>query len=253
MEVVRRILTIALFVSIADSVFAQPEQLIVWDEKLDRAITWFQKYDLNHDDRLSLEEFPENAMKFWPLANFYGDDFLTLEEEKRYQMIEYEQLFLTYHRDMDRISKKQKFFSINEDIQSARPRSLAGEWLCFTTMDEQSGELGTGVMYMILNHNQEILTGELRQLAIVFELDSSDQFVGKFKASLQGKVISSNENPDEQKLIYLNRQNHESGFRALFTGVISPDNESMICQLVNNMGNYGTMVVIRREAIKKIR
>ena len=129
----------------------------------------------------------------------------------------------------------------------------------FTTMYEQSGELGTGVMYMILNHNQEILTGELRQLAtpkdesIVFELDSSDQFVGKFKASLQGKVISSNENPDEQKLIYLNRQNHESGFRALFTGVISPDNESMICQLVNNMGNYGTMVVIRREAIKKIR
>lgn len=130
MEVVRRILTIALFVSIADSVFAQPEQLIVWDEKLDRAITWFQKYDLNHDDRLSLEEFPENAMKFWPLANFDGDDFLTLEEEKRYQMIEYEQLFLTYHRDMDRISKKQKFFSINEDIQSARPGSLAGEWLC---------------------------------------------------------------------------------------------------------------------------
>lgn len=123
----------------------------------------------------------------------------------------------------------------------------------FTTMYEQSGALGTGVMYMILNHNQEILTGELRQLAIVFELDSSDQFVGKFKASLQGKVISSNENPDEQKLIYLNRQNHESGFRALFTGVISPDNESMICQLVNNMGNYGTMVVIRREAIKKIR
>ena len=259
MEIVRKVLTIILFVSCMDSVFAQPEQLISWEEKLNKAIAWFEKYDLNHDDRLSLEEFPENAMKFWPMANFDGDNFLTLEEEKRFQKIEYEQLFLTYHRNIDRISGKQKYFNVYEDFQIDQPETLDGEWLCFTTMYEQNGELGTGVMYMILNHNQEMLTGELRQLAtptddlIEFELDSSGQFVGKYKASLQGKIISAKKNPDEQKLIYLDRQNYESGFRALFTGVVSPDNNSMICQLINNIGNYGTMVVIRREAINKLR
>jgi hypothetical protein len=228
-----------------------------WSERISQAQTWFDKYDINSDEKLSLEEFPEEAMKWWKLANFDEDNFITWEEENKFQKEEYERDFITKMRQTERFCSFQQHLDGKLKPVTNQHQNISGEWLLFSTMND-NGKKGNGIMYLIVNQKKNRLKGELKQLAtpgsedIEFKLDINNQLIGKYSATVSGKFVQSTGDRPMLNLFFLKREDVKSNFTAFFVGHISSDGRTIIAQLSNNLGFYGTMLMIRRDSVFKL-
>ncbi len=226
------------------------------EERLNKTRNWFQKTDANGDGMVSLEEFPENVMHFWPLANTNNDNYLTWKEELKYQRIEHEQTILLEMSKVNRLCDIQHHQDKDILPEENKIQDVSGEWICFATMSVK-GNPGNGIMYINLTQNNTTLEGDLQQIKgphdedITYKLDENGQIKGKYAAIVKGEIIVASGEKVRHNMIILHRKNVKNNFQAIFTGSVSADANSMIAQLTNNMGHYGTMLMIRREKLMK--
>lgn len=231
-------------------------EAIMPSERLERARNWFVKTDINGDGIISLEEFPENIMHFWALANINNDNYLTWEEELEYQRIEHELSVFSEMCKLDRLCDIQHHLDNDALPDENKIQDVSGEWLLFSTMSEK-GNPGNGIMYIYLTQNNTELEGDLQQIkvphdeTITYRLDENGRIQGKFAATLKGEIIVASGENVRHNMIILHRNNLDDNFQAIFTGSVSADGNSMIGQLTNNMGHYGTMLMIKREELLK--
>ena len=236
------------------AVCQEKKEMMSWDERVNKAKDWFGKTDKDGDGMVSLEEFPERIMCFWPLTNTNGDNFLSWEEELAYQVMEHEQVFIKEMSKADRICEIQHQLDGDAWPEKNRMQDVSGEWLCFTTMSEHCNP-GNGVMYIILTQDGTKLSGDLRQLKrphddnIALDIDNNGYFKGKNGATVTGDLSGSSGEKARHNMIILHRKNLKNNFQAIFTGSVSADGKSIIAQLINNNGNYGTMIMIRRDSL----
>lgn len=228
-----------------------------WNEHIYKTQVWFTKHDVNLDKKLSLEEFPKEAMKWWELANFNRDEFLSWEEEEKFQKGEYEKIFISNMRKTNQVCNFRKHLDGHRKPNLNKFQNVSGEWLLFATMLEDKGQ-GNGVMFLTLNQKKHKLSGELKQLAtpgnegIEFSVNANNQFIGKYGASVFGQFVQAEGDDPKCNLFFLRRKDKKSNFEAFFTGSIASDGRTIIAQLTNNLGFYGTMLMIKREAIFKL-
>jgi YD repeat-containing protein len=224
------------------------------EERLNRARNWFQETDTDGDGRISLEEFPEKYMRLWPIANTNNDNYLTLAEELMYQRIEHEEKVMKEMSKVSRLSEIQH--TLDNDVlpKQNQMQDVTGEWICFTTMSSK-GNPGNGIMYIGLTQNDTKLEGDLQQIKnphneeIIYKYDEKGQIKGRYAAALKGEIFVAPGEKVRHNMIILHRKDLEGNFRAIFTGSVSADGNSIIAQLTNNMGHYGTMLMMRRELL----
>ena len=232
------------------------KHLLDWEARLTKTKKWFEKMDKDSDGKVSLEEFPESAMKFWPLANTDKDNFLTWEEELAYQRLEHEQVFIAEMSKVNRLAEIQHLLDNDVWPQENQKQDVTGVWLCFTTMSEH-GNPGNGVMYMNLTQNGTNIEGDLQQLKgpnakeLVYERGDAGNVKGKYGAVIRGEMILATGDKPRHNMILLHRKNLENDFRAIFTGAVSADGNSVIAQLTNVNANYGTMLMVKRDSLFK--
>jgi hypothetical protein len=229
-------------------------EAMIPSERLEKARNWFITTDKNSDGIISIEEFPENIMHLWPLANINSDNYLTWSEELEYQRIGHEQTVLLEMSKVDRLCNIQHFLDEGVLPDENKIQDVSGEWLLFSTMSGK-GNPGNGIMYINLTQNNTELEGELQQIKvphdenITYRLDKNGRIKGKYDATLNGEIIVAPGENVRHNMIILRRKNLDDNFQAIFTGSVSADCKSMIGQLTNNMGHYGTMLMIRREEL----
>ncbi len=230
------------------------KHLLDWEARLTRTKKWFEKTDNDGDGKVSLEEFPKAAMKFWPLANTDKDDYLSWEEELAFQKWEHEDVFIKEMSKVDRLAEIQHLLDNDVKPKENKKQDVSGEWLCFTSMSEH-GNPNNGVMYMKLIQNGTEIEGDLQQLKnpsnenLVYERDENGNVKGKYGANLRGEMILATGERPMHNMILLHRKNVKNDFRAIFTGMISADGNSMIAQLANSIANYGTMLMVKRASL----
>ena len=226
------------------------------EERLNRARNWFQETDTNGDGRVSLEEFPEKHMRLWPIANTNNDNYLTWVEELMYQRIEHEETVMKELGKVSRLSEIQH--TLDNDVlpKQNEMQDVSGEWICFTTMSSK-GNPGNGIMYISITQHDTKLEGDLQQIKnphneeIIYKNDENGQIKGRYAAALKGEIIVASGEKVRHNMMILHRRDQKSNFQAIFTGSVSADGNSIIAQLTNNMGHYGTMLMIRREELIK--
>ena len=229
---------------------------IIPAERLEKARKWFHKTDINGDGIISLDEFPENIMHFWPLANTNNDNYLTWQEELEYQRLEHEQSVLEEMSKVSRLCEIQHHQDNDTWPKENTIQDVSGEWFCFATMSEH-GNPGNGIMYINLTQNGTKLEGDLQQLktprdtVITYRIDHEGNVIGYYAAKISGELIIGEGEKPRYNMILLRRENIEDNFRAIFTGSVSADGNSIIAQLMNNSANYGTMLMIRKELLMK--
>jgi len=124
---------------------------------------------------------------------------------------------------------------------------FSGTWLCFTTM-RLNGQLGRGIMQINLKQEGDELTGDGGQLKHPFDPPSTIRPIGKW-ASLTPfigqfkKAISDG----THNMAVIERQGVNRGTWATFTAVLAGDGRTARGTLVNAGGNYGLMLMVRRE------
>ena len=125
---------------------------------------------------------------------------------------------------------------------------VSGEWICFTTMRLNTTS-GMGIMQINLEHDGEKLVGEGGQLKHPFDLPTTIRPIGGWtlNSGYVGHFIKHT--PKQHNLIYFERQNDAGASWALFTAAIAADGRTAIGQIVNRGGHYGSMFMVRREAL----
>ena len=123
---------------------------------------------------------------------------------------------------------------------------FSGTWICFTTM-RLNGQLGRGIMQINLKQEGDELTGDGGQLKHPFDPPSTIRpigtwanltpFIGQFKKAIDGR----------HNMAVIERQGHGRGTWATFTAVLAGDGRTARGTLVNAGGNYGLMLMVRRE------
>jgi len=121
---------------------------------------------------------------------------------------------------------------------------VSGEWVCFTTMS-QHGRPGNGVMYIQLEQNGNQLKGTLQQLKGPDKRPPKPINKDSVDATLVGELIKD----EIHNMMILHRQNTRNSFKAIFSATINGDGRTAIGQLVNRGGNYGTMLMVKRDAL----
>jgi len=244
------VIQIFIFINIPDGQPSQsdkneigkPKEILTKDG-FEKARAWFNKTDVNHDDVISREEFPIEFNNLWDLVDTDKNGLLTLKEELLFQIKEQEKQFLSEMSQENRILTIQKNLGLPK---RNRIQDLTGEWLCFTTMSDH-GNPGNGIMYINLSQNGITLNGELQQLKFpnsiqIFGINTTKEWA----AEVHGQLILSTGNVPGHNLIILHRKNIQNNFQAIFSGFVSADGDSIVAQLVNNGGNYGTMLMVKR-------
>jgi YD repeat-containing protein len=171
-----------------------------------------------------------------------------------YQRIEHEEKVMKEMSKVSRLSEIQH--TLDNDIlpKQNKMQDVSGEWICFTTMSSK-GYPGNGIMYIRLSQNDTKLEGDLQQIKnphneeIIYKYDENGQIKGKYAAALKGEIIVASGEKVRHNMIILHRRDLEGNFRAIFTGSVAADGNSIIAQLTNNMGHYGTMLMMRRELL----
>ena len=217
-------------------------------ERFESATSWFNKTDSNKDGLISREEFPEKYNHLWDLVDIDKSEDLTLEEELTFQILEQEK------EVMQRMCKENRIFTIQQSLKlpfANNNQDISGEWICFTTMSS-GGNPGNGIMYINLTQNENILNGELQQLK--FPKNEEIRYINSsndWAATVEGKIIPAKGDKPAHNLIVLKRSNIQNNFQAIFSGIIDADANTMIAQLTNSVGHYGTMLMIKRSYLTK--
>ncbi len=100
---------------------------------------------------------------------------------------------------------------------------------------------------MNLELDGDKITGTLDQLKNPFDSLGTTRAVGKGVglADMEGELIRHPVN----SMAVLHRNNINNNFRAIFTMTIDGEGRTAIGQLVNSLGVYGTMYMMKREAL----
>ena len=128
---------------------------------------------------------------------------------------------------------------------------VTGEWLIFTTMThgqgmhkltlKQEGEnLSCSHESLIYGPYPWIDSGVLDQIPIADAGDLVASYTGLFMKTQSG-----------HNMFYLHRKNHTGPMEAIFTATVSVDGQTAIGTLVNTGGMHGTMLMVRREALRR--
>ena len=134
--------------------------------------------------------------------------------------------------------------SANPDVELSQ--HFTGTWLCFTTM-RLNGLLGRGIMQLNLKQDGDELIGDGGQIKHPFDPPSTIRpigkwanltpFIGQFKKAIDGR----------HNMAVIERQGYGRGTWATFTAVMAGDGRTARGTLVNAGGNYGLMLMVRRE------
>jgi hypothetical protein len=217
---------------------------ILEKERFESATSWFNKTDSNEDGLISREEFPEKYNHLWDLVDTDRSGDLTLEEELSFQILEQEK------EVMQRMCKENRIFTIQEKLElplENKNQDISGEWICFATMSS-GGDPGNGIMYINLTQNEGILSGELQQLK--FPKNEEIRYINfsnDWAAIVEGEIIPVKGEKPAHNMMFLKRTNLQNDFQAIFSGYISVRSDSIVAQLINNMGHYGTMLMVKRK------
>ena len=125
--------------------------------------------------------------------------------------------------------------------------TFSGQWICFTTM-RLNGQLGRGIMEINLKQDGDELVGEGGQLKHPFDPPATIRpignwarltpFIGQFKKARGG-----------HNMVVIERQKVDGPTWATFTAVMAGDGRTAPGTLVNKGGNYGLMLMVRRECL----
>jgi len=123
---------------------------------------------------------------------------------------------------------------------------ISGEWLGFTTMF-LNGPTGRGIIHMNLKQEGDVITGTLEQLKHPFDSAGTIRYMGK--GTGQGTITGELFIHPVSNMMVLHRHGVNNNFHAIFTATIDANGRIAIGQLVNSIGVYGTMLMIKREAL----
>jgi hypothetical protein len=152
----------------------------------------------------------------------------------------------------DRIATRQAVLPKRAEGQDGGA-DVSGEWVCFTTM-YLNGPTGKGILYLDLKQDGVAITGINGQLKHPFDPPSTIRPVTErtTRGLIKGKWYKGN----RTHMMVLERQRTSNSQKmpatqtwAIFTAVIAGDGRTATGQLVNHGGNYGTMHMVRREAL----
>lgn len=174
--------------------------------------------------------------------------------EKRGQLLtpEFEMAIIRQLNLEDRIANRQAILPKNTEEQNGGD-DVSGEWICFTTMF-LNGPTGKGIMYLNLKQDVDTISGIVGQLKHPFDPPSTIRTVNEMttQGNIKGKWYKGSGN----NMIVLERQGSSNSPQmpitqtwAIFTAVIGADGRTATGQLVNAGGNYGTMLMVKREAL----
>lgn len=144
----------------------------------------------------------------------------------------------------DRIANRQAILPKQTGGQDGGV-DVSGEWVCFTTMF-LNAPTGNGIMYLKLKQDGETITGINGQLKHPYDPPSTIRPIAE--RILRGNITGKWYKGSPHNMMVLERQ---AGTRtwAIFTAVIAGDRRTATGQLINQGGHYGTMLMVKREAL----
>jgi len=173
------------------------------------------------------------------------------DESGKFLEPELEMPIIRYLNQEDRIANRQAVLLKRTEEQDGGA-DVSGEWICFTTMF-LNAPTGKGIMYLKLEQNGDVISGINGQLKHPFDPPSTIRPVAErtTRGLIKGKWYPGN----RTHMMVLERQavldevNTAARTWAIFTAVIAADGRTATGQLVNGGGNYGTMLMVKREAL----
>jgi len=158
--------------------------------------------------------------------------------------LELEMAIIKYLNLEDRIANRQAVLPKRTEGQDGGD-DVSGEWVCFTTMF-LNAPTGKGILYLKLKQDGEAITGINGQLKHPFDPPPTIRPITE--RTLRGNITGKWYKGSLHHMMVLERQ---AGTRtwAIFTAVIAGDGRTATGQLVNQGGNYGTMLMVKREAL----
>ena len=167
------------------------------------------------------------------------------EDKEQFLDPELEMAIIKQLNHEDRLVNRQPVLSKAEKGINGG-NDISGEWLGFTTMF-LNGPTGRGIIHMHLKQDGDRITGSLDQLKHPFDSLGTTRAVdeGVGRANMEGELIRHSVN----SMAVLHRNNIHTNFRAIFTMTIDGEGRTAIGQLVNSIGVYGTMFMMKREAL----
>ena len=186
------------------------------------------------------------------LAQFIS--FATAQEEHG-QILdpELEMEIIRYLNKEDRLLNRQSVWP-RRTVEQDGGNDVSGEWVCFTTMF-MNAMTGKGIMYLNLEQEGDVISGINGQLRHPFDPPSTIRTISErtLKGLIKGKWYPGN----RTNMMVLERQagTTDGGSApartwAIFTAMIAADGRSATAQLINHGGYYGTMHMVKREALK---
>ena len=126
-------------------------------------------------------------------------------------------------------------------------RHFSGTWICFTTM-RLNGQLGRGIMEIRLEQDGDELVGEGGQLKHPFDPPATIRPIGTRSASVSDFIGQFKKATKiRHSMVVIERQKVDGPTWATFTAVMAGDGRTARGTLVNAGGNYGLMLMVRRE------
>jgi hypothetical protein len=144
----------------------------------------------------------------------------------------------------DRIANRQAVLPKQTEGQDGGD-DVSGEWVCFTTMF-LNAPTGNGILYLKLKQDGDVITGINGQLKHPFDPPSTIRPITE--RTSRGNITGKWYKGKQHHMMVLERQ-AETRTWAIFTAVIAGDGRTATGQLVNHGGNYGTMLMVKREAL----
>ncbi len=152
----------------------------------------------------------------------------------------------------DRQANRQVFLLKNTEGQNGG-EDVSGEWLIFTTMFMNS-TTGEGIMYVKLEQDGEEISGINGQLKHPFDPPATIRTIDDrtTRGVIKGKWYPgrrTNMMVFERQGTSTNPNMPANQTWAIFTAMIAADGRTAVGQIVNHGGYYGTMLIVKREAL----
>jgi len=199
---------------------------------------------------------PLSFLTIWAVVAFllfppFNVAVLAQEESEQFLDPELEMTIIRYLNQEDRLANRQAFLPKNTEGQNGG-EDVSGEWVCFTTMF-LNAPTGKGIMYVKLEQDGDVISGINGQLKHPFDPPSTIRPVAE--RTTRGLIKGKWYKRQRTHMMVLERQavpdevNTAARTWAIFTAVIAADGRTATGQLVNGGGYYGTMLMVKREAL----